>query len=75
MKPTKLDEPLNATERYLYACAVRLDALCDMVSSLIEHIAKQNGVATTTNVIEDKMAIVQEEVKPKTRRKKAGASE
>lgn len=40
-------EPLNAQEEYLYAMVVRLDALCHMMSSLMEHIAEKEKVATT----------------------------
>lgn len=40
-----VDEPVNVDERYLYAMVMRLDALCHMVSSLVEHIAKKEGVA------------------------------
>ena len=32
-------EPVNSVEHFLYAMFVRLDALCHMVNSLIEHIA------------------------------------
>lgn len=41
--------PLNSEERYFYAIALRLDALCNMMSSFIEVYAKQNGIATTTH--------------------------
>lgn len=71
-----IDEPLNATERYLHACAVRLDALCVMLSSLVEAYAKQNQLATTTNEVVEKVvkevseevAEVKEEVKPVRKR-------
>lgn len=60
----QIRQPLNAQEEYLYATVVRLDALCNMMSSLIEHIAKKDEVATTTNV---------EEVKKPAPRKRAPA--
>lgn len=49
MNKLKLDEPLNQNERYLYACAIRLDALCNMLSSFLEFYAGKNGVAVTSN--------------------------
>ena len=45
----KFDEPLNQSERYLYGMLIRLDALCNMLSSLVEHIAERDGVATASN--------------------------
>lgn len=47
-----VSKPLNANERYLHAMVVRLDALCNMVSSLLEYIAKQEGIAVD-NVVEE----------------------
>lgn len=51
-KIQELEIPLNANERFLYACAVRLDALCEMVSSIVEHIAERDGVAVEQAVEE-----------------------
>lgn len=45
-----IDEPVNVEERYLHAMVVRLDALCHMVSSLVEHIASKEGMAVETVV-------------------------
>jgi hypothetical protein len=47
-----IDEPVNVEERYMHAMVIRLDALCHMVSSLVEHIANQQGVAVES--VEDK---------------------
>lgn len=49
--------PVNATEYLLHAQVVRLDALCDMVSSLIEVYAEKNSIATETNVVQEKAPI------------------
>lgn len=58
-------KPVNTEETYMYAMVVRLDALCNMVSSLLEHIAVQQGVATTSNVVEEKVEVVKEVVEEK----------
>lgn len=42
----EVDLPVNVQERYLYAMVMRLDALCNMMSSLMEHIAEKEGLAT-----------------------------
>ena len=40
-------EPVNTVEHFLYAMLVRLDALCDMMNSIIEYIAEHdNGTIT-----------------------------
>ena len=73
MKKLNLDEPLNQNERYMYAMAVRLDAICDMLSSIVEYIASVNAVPVTSNEIKTSEEVsVQEEVieKPKRTRKK-----
>lgn len=44
-------EPLNVLERYLYAIAVRLDAIIEQNNSIIDYISKQNKVAITSNQI------------------------
>lgn len=58
---SKIPEPNNVQEQYLHAAVLRLDALCNMLSSLIEHIAEKEGVATTENKRVEK---------PRTSRKK-----
>lgn len=52
-KLNELEQPLNATERYLYAIAIRTDALCNMMSSFIETYANEKRVATTSNKVEE----------------------
>lgn len=54
MNISKIDEPLNTTERYLYGINIRLDAIVNMLSSLIETYAHQNNIATTSNEVEVK---------------------
>jgi hypothetical protein len=50
----EVDEPVNVQERYLYAMVLRLDALCNMVSSLMEHIASKEGIAVENNTVIEK---------------------
>ncbi len=50
----KPDKPLNNEERYLHAIVMRLDALCNMLSSFVETYAEQQGVALTNNKAEEK---------------------
>lgn len=63
-------EPVNATEHFLYAMLVRLDALCHMMNSLIEYVAERDNIATTSHEVEEE--VVQpdekEEVPKRTRR-------
>lgn len=47
---TKLDTPLNSTERFLHAVSVRLDILIEQNNSIIDYIASRDGVAVTDNV-------------------------
>jgi hypothetical protein len=49
-----VDEPVNVNERYLYAMVLRLDALCNMVSSLVEHIASKDNIAVENNTVIEK---------------------
>lgn len=70
----KLQEPLNAEERYLYGINVRLSILIEQMSSFLEHISKKDDVAVqeAVQVLEtviDKTDDVIEVVK-KTRNKK-----
>jgi hypothetical protein len=51
-----IPKPLNTDETYAYEMIVRLDALCHMVSSLVEHLAEKEGVATTSNKVVEKKA-------------------
>lgn len=59
-KSLPLESPLSANERFLYAVAVRLDVLIEQVSSIIDHIAKEDKIAVT----ESKVEAVKAEVKP-----------
>lgn len=63
-------EPVNATEHFLYAMLVRLDALSHMMSSLIEYVAERDNVATTSHEVKEE--VVQpdekEEVPKRTRK-------
>lgn len=47
-------QPMNAQEHYLHAMTVRLDALCHMVSNLVEYIAEKEGIATTNVEVKKK---------------------
>lgn len=49
-------QPMNATEEYLYATVMRLDALCHMMSTFIEEYAKQNKVTVESNTVKKKTA-------------------
>lgn len=49
-----IDEPVSVNEKYLHAMVIRLDALCHMVSSLVEHIASKEGIATEGNTVAEK---------------------
>ena len=46
-------EPANTVEHFLYAMFVRLDALCDMMNSLIEYIAEHDNVAVTHHEVKE----------------------
>ena len=52
-------KPVNINERLLYGCMIRLDALCDMVNSIVEYIAAKDSIATTSNEV---VAPIEEEV-------------
>lgn len=63
----KLNEPLNAQERFLYAIAVRLEAIIEQNNSIIEVLANEKNVAITSTKVENtpvKEEVVAEE-KPK----------
>lgn len=61
-----LDKPVNITERYMYAIAVRLDAIIEMLSSFIQHYAEQNKIALTSHKVSEV------KVTPAPRKKKKG---
>ena len=58
-----LETPLNVNERYLYNINIRLNILIEMMSSFLEAYAAQNNIATTNNIVEEKVE------KPKSKRK------
>lgn len=62
-----IPKPLNVSERYQYEQLIRLDALCNMMSSLIEHLASKDNVAVTNNkVVETKSRKKKVENEPST---------
>lgn len=65
----EIETPLNANERLLHACAIRLDALCHMMSSLLEHVAEKDNVSTTSNKVVEKVEEKEEKPKKKVTRK------
>ena len=74
MKFDKLQEPLNAEERYLHGVNIRLNIIIDMLSSIVGFIANQNNVAVTENKIVEDVEIedveIEEVVVSKKRRTK-----
>jgi hypothetical protein len=52
-KDSIIPEPMNAYEQYLYGMVIRLDALCHMMSSMIEHIAEKEKIAVEENKVEE----------------------
>ena len=54
MRNDNVPEPLNVQEQYLHGILLRVDALCNMVSSLVEHVAKQEGVSVEHVEVKDK---------------------
>ena len=49
----KLETPLNASERFLYAIAVRQDIIIEQLNSIIEFLGNSNDIAITENVHEE----------------------
>ena len=62
MSDKNLDQPLNTEERYLYAIAVRLDAITEMLASLISAYAQKENLPLTH--------CAAEEVKPSKKKTK-----
>lgn len=58
MKRLPLGDPLNANERFLHGINLRLDILIEQMSSLVEHIAVRDGVATTNGEVKEAVAEV-----------------
>jgi hypothetical protein len=53
-----VDEPLNVQERYMHGMVIRLDALCHMVSSLVDYLASKENVAVEVNtVVEESVSV------------------
>lgn len=67
MDKRKLDEPLNQQERYLHGIAIRLDALCHMVSGLVEEIAKQKDVPVESVKVTEKPQVEPRKPTPRKR--------
>ena len=65
----KLNEPLNAQERFLYAIAIRLDAIIEQNNSIIEHLSKDGKVAVEEVKVEEKVVAVPVAAKRQTRKK------
>lgn len=64
-----LEQPVNVTEKYMYGINIRLNIIIEQLSSLLEHIAKQEGVPVEVTKVEAK-----EEVITKPERKKRSTS-
>lgn len=60
---TNTPVPVSVTDQYLHGMVLRLDALCDMVNSLITYIAEKEGIATENNKVVERPA-------PPSRKKK-----
>lgn len=73
-KKAELEIPLNANERFLYAVAIRLDAIIEQNNSIIDVLGKAFNVATTDNVSEqvtvEEVENVEEKKEKKISRKK-----
>lgn len=55
-------EPISIHEKYLHATVVRLDAICHMMTSLLEYIAKKEQLGIESNVVvETKKRVKKEE--------------
>lgn len=61
----RLPEPVNIEEYYLHAIVTRLDALCGMISSLLEAYADKENIATTNNTVVEKVEKIKKEVPQK----------
>lgn len=44
----QVEVPVNVQESYLYAIIQRQDVIIEQLSSIVEHMAKKDGVATTS---------------------------
>jgi hypothetical protein len=50
-------QPVNVNERLLFGCMVRLDALCDMVNSIVEYIAEKEKIAVEAVKVEEEPVV------------------
>ena len=48
----EMEQPMNAMERFLYAMIIRQDVVIEQLSSIVEHLAKKDEVAVTSNKVE-----------------------
>jgi hypothetical protein len=69
-KVQEVENPLNSNERFLYAIAVRLDAIIEQNNSVIDALSKAQDIPVTNHKEETKQ---EEKPAPKKRatRKKA----
>lgn len=51
-KVQEVEEPLSSNERFLHAIIVRQDVIIEQLSSIVEHIASKEGIATTNGKVE-----------------------
>jgi hypothetical protein len=65
-KVQEIEQPLNSNERFLYAIAVRLEAIIEQNNSIIDALSKQNDIPVTEHKDEQ---IKEEKPKQKTKRK------
>lgn len=67
----KVPQPLNMDDKYLYGINIRLEVLIDQFGSLLEHIARKEGV-TVESVIDERTKAQNTElqqVPPKSRKR------
>lgn len=55
-----LDEPLNASERYLHGINVRLEILIEMFSSFLNAYAENNNIATEQSIVIEEVQLEEE---------------
>jgi hypothetical protein len=67
--------PVCASEEIAWQTLIRLDALCNMLSSLVEHIAERDKVTTESHVVSiQKDGEVKDDIcKPKNKSKKTNS--
>jgi len=65
MNEHEIPTPVNTIEHLLYAQVIRLDAMCNMLNSIIEVMGKSNNIAMEDNVVKTSTP-------PKPTRRKGG---